>query len=117
MSIATVAPVRRATSHASALATVGHALADPTRAAILVALRHGAACPADLAHDLGVSRQSMSNHLACLRGCDLVVAERSGRHLHYSLAHSDLVTALDALLGLTRTLDPACCTGETCGCS
>nr|WP_234988073.1 metalloregulator ArsR/SmtB family transcription factor [Demequina sp. NBRC 110056] len=102
--------------HTRAVAHVGHALSDPTRAAILLALRHGSHCPADLAAELDVSRQSMSNHLTCLRGCGLVRAEKRGRHAHYSLADASIATPLDALLAVTFTLDPTCCDGEECTC-
>ena len=102
--------------HTRAVAHVGHALSDPTRAAILLALRHGSHCPADLASELNVSRQSMSNHLTCLRGCGLVRSQRRGRHAHYSLADGSIAAALDALLALTFTLDPTCCDGEECTC-
>ncbi|WP_084631508.1 ArsR/SmtB family transcription factor [Demequina aestuarii] len=105
-----------APAHTAAVAHVAHALSDPTRAAILLALRHGTHCPADLAAELSVSRQSMSNHLTCLRGCGLVTAERRGRHAHYSLAHPSLATALEAMLAMTVTLDPSCCDSEGCTC-
>jgi DNA-binding transcriptional ArsR family regulator len=39
--------------------------------------------PADLADRLGVSRQSLSIHLTCLRGCGLVVAVPQGRRVRY----------------------------------
>jgi DNA-binding transcriptional ArsR family regulator len=58
-----------------ALARFGHALSDATRSRILMALSEAPSYPADLADALGVTRQSMSNHLACLRGCGLVVAD------------------------------------------
>ena len=61
-------------THSSVLARFGYALSDPTRARILLALRDAASYPSDLADLIGVSRQSLSNHLACLRGCGLVVA-------------------------------------------
>jgi len=105
-----------APEHTRAIAHVAHALSDPTRAAIVLALRHGSHCPADLASELEVSRQSMSNHLACLRECGLVVAERRGRHMHYSLADASLVTALESMLAMTVTLDPTCCDGPECTC-
>ncbi|GIG54314.1 transcriptional regulator [Demequina activiva] len=105
-----------APAHTRAVAHVGHALSVPTRAAIVLALRHGSHCPADLAAELGVSRQSMSNHLSCLRGCGLVVAERRGRHMHYSLADPALAQALGAMLALTYALDPSCCDGDGCTC-
>ncbi|MGH3757720.1 ArsR/SmtB family transcription factor [Actinophytocola sp.] len=96
------------------LARFGHALSDPTRGRILLALRDGPAYPADLADTFGVSRTNLSNHLACLRGCGLVVAVPEGRRTRYELAEPKLVHALDDLLGVVLTVDPqACPTAET----
>lgn len=103
-------------SHTAALARLGHAISDPTRAAILLALRHGSHCPADLAAELEVSRQSISNHLTCLRECGLVVAERRGRHAHYRLSQPELAQALTAMLAITLIVDPHCCDDEGCQC-
>jgi ArsR family transcriptional regulator, cadmium/lead-responsive transcriptional repressor len=57
-----------------ALARFGYALSDATRASILLSLRDRGRYPSDLADEIGVSRQIVSNHLACLRGCGLVLA-------------------------------------------
>lgn len=86
--------------HAEVLARFGHALSDPTRARILLTLRDGPGHPADLATLLGVTRQSMSNHLACLRGCGLVVATPEGRRSRYELADPRLGSALGDLLDI-----------------
>jgi DNA-binding transcriptional ArsR family regulator len=99
----TVAP------HAQVLARFGHALSDPTRARLLLALRDGPAYPADLAELLGASRTNVSNHLACLRGCGLVVAVPEGRRSRYELTDSRLSHALGDLLGLVLAVDPAAC--------
>jgi len=56
-----------AATPADVLARFGHALADPTRARILLSLRESSSYPSDLADQVGASRQSVSNHLACLR--------------------------------------------------
>ncbi|WP_202865741.1 ArsR/SmtB family transcription factor [Kribbella turkmenica] len=90
------------------LARFGHALSDATRTRVLLALVEGAAYPAELADRLGVSRQSLSNHLACLRGCGLVVAEPEGRRTRYELADPKLATALTALLDVVLAVDPGC---------
>ena len=73
-------------THTSALSRVGNALSDDTRTGILLALRHGPARPSVLARKLGVSKQVMSNQLACLRGCGLVASTPQGRNVWYSLA-------------------------------
>lgn len=91
------------------LVRFGHALSDPTRARVLVALRAGAAYPTELAENLGVTRTGLSNHLACLRGCGLVVAVPEGKRMRYELADGGLRTALDDLLGTVLAgVDGAC---------
>ena len=81
------------------LARFGRALADPIRCRILLALRQAPAYPADLADALGISRTRLSNHLACLRDCGLVVTVPDGRRTRYELADERLGHALDHLLG------------------
>lgn len=95
-----------------ALSRFGHALSDPTRTRVLLALREQPAYPSDLAETAGVSRQVMSNHLACLRGCGLVVARPDGRRTLYELTDTRIGHALAALIDLTLVVDPACCGGE-----
>lgn len=91
------------------LARFGHALSDPTRARVLLALQDAPAYPADLADLLGVSRQSLSNHLACLRGCGLVVSVPEGRRSRYELADPHLSRAIAELLRVVVAADPAAC--------
>ncbi|MEV4238045.1 ArsR/SmtB family transcription factor [Nocardia sp. NPDC050408] len=95
--------------HGDALARFGHALSDPTRTQILLSLRTGPAYPSDMAERIGVTRQILSNHLACLRGCGLVVAVPEGRRSRYELADSRIAAALEDLLGLVLAVDPAYC--------
>lgn len=104
--------------HRDALARFGYALSDTTRAQILMSLRTASRYPSDLADEIGVSRQIVSNHLACLRGCGLVVAMPEGRRSRYELADARIAKALDDLVGLVLTVDPECCcsigTGDGC---
>ncbi|MBG6216084.1 DNA-binding transcriptional ArsR family regulator [Arthrobacter sp. CAN_A6] len=96
-------------THSSVLSRFGHALSDPTRSRVLLSLRDAPAYPSDLADMLGVSRQKLSNHLACLRGCGLVVAVPEGRRTRYELADSKLCSALTELLAVVLTTDPGHC--------
>ncbi len=96
-------------THGQILARFGHALSDPTRARLLLNLREAPGYPAELAELLGVTRQNLSNHLACLRGCGLVVAVPEGRRARYELADARLAHALADLLGLVLAVDPAAC--------
>jgi len=96
-----------------ALARVGRALADPTRCRIMLALLDGPAYPADLAAGLGLSRANTSNHLTCLRGCGLVVAEPQGRQVRYELANPALRHALTDLAGVVLAIDAAAACVDT----
>lgn len=88
------------------LSRLGSALADDTRRRLLVALARGPGYPAELAVELDESRQSVSNHLACLRGCGLVVAAPEGRRMRYELVDARLGHALRDLVELTLAVDP-----------
>jgi ArsR family transcriptional regulator, cadmium/lead-responsive transcriptional repressor len=97
----------RTVTHSDALARFGYALSDATRTEILLMLRDGPGYPSDLAEEIGVSRQILSNHLACLRGCGLVVATYEGRQVRYALADEHLSRALGELVKLVLAVDAA----------
>jgi DNA-binding transcriptional ArsR family regulator len=94
-------------THSDALSRFGRALSDPTRAEILLMLRDAPGYPSDLAEKIGVTRQILSNHLACLRGCGLVTASREGRQVRYELADQRLAGALRELARVVLD-SPAC---------
>lgn len=100
------------------LARFGRALADPIRCTILLALREAPAHPADLADVLGISRTRLSNHLACLRDCGLVVAVPVGRRTRYELADERLGRALDDLRTAVVAVeaDKTCPDADSKGC-
>jgi DNA-binding transcriptional ArsR family regulator len=103
---------------------LGRAMADPTRSRILLSLLDGPCYPAKLARDLELTRTNVSNHLACLRGCGIVVAEPEGRQTRYEIADPHLASALTALVDVTLAVDenapcldsactvPGCCDTE-----
>lgn len=88
------------------LGRLGSALADATRRRLLVALARGPGYPAELAIELGESRQNVSNHLTCLRGCGIVVGVPEGRRMRYELVDARLGHALRDLVELTLAVDP-----------
>ncbi|NED01629.1 winged helix-turn-helix transcriptional regulator [Streptomyces sp. SID6648] len=100
------------------LARFGRALADPIRCRLLLALREAPAYPSDLAEALGISRTRLSNHLACLRDCGLVVTSPDGRRTRYELADERLGAALDDLRSAVVAVetDRTCADAETKGC-
>lgn len=100
---------------------LGRAMADPTRSRILLSLLAGPGYPAQLARDLELTRTNVSNHLACLRGCGIVVAEPEGRQTRYEIADPHLAAALTGLVEVTLAvdeqvpcIDPACAVPGCC---
>jgi len=84
---------------------LGRAMADSTRSRILLSLLGAPGYPAVLARDLGLTRTNVSNHLACLRGCGIVVAQPEGRRTRYEIADPHLTAALAALVDVVLAVD------------
>lgn len=100
---------------------LGRAMSDPTRSRILLSLLQRPGYPARLARELGLTRTNVSNHLACLRGCGIVVAEPEGRQTRYEIADPHLTAALIALVDVTLAveenapcMDPECAVRGCC---
>ena len=74
-----------------------HALADPTRRAVLDLLRQGAQPAGQIAGAFPVSRPAISKHLRQLRRARLVVEHRRGRHRYYQL-NAEPLKAVDSWL-------------------
>lgn len=72
-------------------------LSDPTRLSILLALLDGERRVSDIVTAVGSSQSNVSNHLACLKGCGLVV-DRPGdrRQVFYSIARPEVRDVLVA---------------------
>jgi DNA-binding transcriptional ArsR family regulator len=94
---------------------LGRAMADATRSRILLELLEAPTYPAQLARDLGLTRANVSNHLACLRGCGIVVATPEGRQTRYEIADPHLSRAIGELLDTVLAIDDgAPCDDEDC---
>lgn len=90
-------------------------MADPTRSRILLSLLEKPGYPAKLALELELTRTNVSNHLSCLRGCGIVVAESEGRQTRYEIADPHLTVALAALVDVTLAVDENVpCIDSTC---
>jgi len=74
-----------------------HALADPTRRAVLDLLRRGARPAGQIAGAFPVSRPAISKHLRQLRRAKLVMEHRRGRHRFYQL-NPEPLKAVDSWL-------------------
>lgn len=77
-------------------AALFRSLSDVTRLAIVRRLAAGEARVADLVDETGLAQSTVSAHIACLRGCKLVVGRPDGRQVFYSLARAELLDVLAA---------------------
>ena len=60
-----------------------HAIADPTRRAILTLIAIQALTPNTMAEKFDMSRQAVSKHIKVLQECELIKPEQSGREIYY----------------------------------
>lgn len=78
-------------------------LGDPTRLQILELLGSGEKPVSELVAEIGQPQPRISTHLACLRHCAFVAAERRGKEVVYRLA----LGGVDRLLEQAESaLDP-----------
>jgi DNA-binding transcriptional ArsR family regulator len=61
------------------------AMADPTRRQILQLLKKGKLTAGDLAEHFDMTKPSLSHHLNVLKNAGLVLDERQGQFIYYSL--------------------------------
>ena len=80
-----------------------HAIADPTRRAILVLIAVQAMTPNALAEHFDTSRQAVSKHLKILTECDLVKPDQQGREIYYQLELNKM-KEIDKWLGQFRKM-------------
>jgi ArsR family transcriptional regulator len=77
-----------------ALVDIQDAIADPTRARILLALALEELCVCDIAAVCGVSQSAISHQLRLLRDRNLVTFSRDGRRAVYRIADDHVRTVL-----------------------
>ena len=76
-------------------------IGDPTRTEVLTALMGGKALTAtELADIAGVTKQTISAHLAKLVDAHLTTVESQGRHRYFRLADDDVAQLLESLMGV-----------------
>jgi ArsR family transcriptional regulator, cadmium/lead-responsive transcriptional repressor len=68
---------------------------DPTRLKILGLLRKEERSVGELVAALRQPQPKVSNHLACLRWCGFVVAERRGKRVFYRLSDARVAEVID----------------------
>ena len=79
------------------------ALSDPTRRAILRLLRDGDLSAGEIAAQFPLAKSTLSGHFTILRHAGLIIAERHGTTIIYSLSTSAVEELASAVLSLLGT--------------
>ncbi|GHF20379.1 transcriptional regulator [Kordiimonas sediminis] len=74
-----------------------HALADPTRRAILLSLKHGEKSAGDIAKPFAISAPAISRHLKVMEKAGLIDRRRDGQILYCQLRADRLKEATEWL--------------------
>ncbi len=82
---------------------VFRALGDPTRRRILQLLKSGDRTAGELAERFPLAKSTLSGHFNVLRQAGLIVSERRGTTVRYSLNLSAFEEAMAAVLELLET--------------
>lgn len=76
-------------------------LAHPVRLQILERLRRGPASVNTIGEGIeGISQSGLSQHLAKMRSCSLLICKRSGAQIFYEIADNKVLRFVDLLLEL-----------------
>lgn len=86
-------------------------LADPSRLAILEALRDGPKNVSQVVQITGLTQSNTSMHLTCLWGCGLVDRERRGRFAYYRIKSARFARILEVA---ESVLDDVSCRVAEC---
>jgi ArsR family transcriptional regulator, arsenate/arsenite/antimonite-responsive transcriptional repressor len=79
------------------------ALGDPTRREILRLLRQGDLTAGEISEHFDLAKSTLSGHFLVLRHAGLIVAEKSGTTITYSLNTSVVESLLGSVLDLLGT--------------
>lgn len=83
------------------ITTIAALIGDHARSEVLTALMSGMALTAtELAKAAGVTRQTISAHLAKLVDAGVLAVEAQGRHRYFRLADEDVARLLESLMGV-----------------
>ncbi len=83
------------------------ALGDPTRREILRLLKSGDMTAGEIAERFPLAKSTLSGHFAVLKHAGLIVAEKNGTRVVYSLNVSAAEQALTAVLNLLDVGKPS----------
>ncbi|MGQ4667063.1 ArsR/SmtB family transcription factor [Metabacillus halosaccharovorans] len=84
---------------------------NKTRIQILECITEQEKTVSQIVEELKGNQSNISQHLACLKGCGIIVGRHEGKYIYYSLRNEkvrDLLTMFDVVLADVQN-DVACC--------
>lgn len=88
-----------------------HGFSHKTRIQILESIKEEEKTVSQIVNDLNGNQSNISQHLACLKGCGLIVGKQDGKYVYYRVRNQlvrDLLTMFDVVLEDIQN-DIACC--------
>ncbi|MCM3216845.1 metalloregulator ArsR/SmtB family transcription factor [Niallia taxi] len=88
-----------------------HGFSNKTRIQILECLRNEEKTVSQIVDEIKGNQSNISQHLACLKGCGIIVGRNEGKYCFYSLRNQhirDLLDMFDVVLNDVQN-DVACC--------
>ena len=79
-------------------AALFHAMSDPIRLDVVIALRDGERCVCELMEELDMAQSRLSWHLKTLSDAGIITARREGRWNYYTLSADALAEIHDILV-------------------
>lgn len=87
------------------------AFGDKTRVQILDFIKDEEKTVSQIVESMDGNQSNISQHLACLRGCGIIVGRQEGKYVYYRLRNpeiKELLNSFDNVLSLIEN-DVACC--------
>ncbi|SET63671.1 transcriptional regulator, ArsR family [Oceanobacillus limi] len=88
-----------------------HGLSHKTRIQILECIKDSEKTVSQIVEEIKGNQSNISQHLACLKGCGIIVGRQEGKYVYYGLRNQkmrDLLTTIDGVLEEVEN-DVACC--------
>ncbi len=86
-------------------ARIFKALGDPNRLSILHTLQKKEKCGHDLLESLGIGQPTLSHHMKILCDSGIVIGEKKGKWVYYSISPEGMETVLDILHSICEPPD------------
>jgi Predicted transcriptional regulators len=84
------------TAHCDVKAKFLRGFSDKTRLLILDTIRNKEKTVSQIVDELEGNQSNISQHLACLKGCGIIVGRQEGKYIYYSLKNEQIAKLLKA---------------------